>query len=141
MLLFMVHPRLHRPAVHHDAVLPVPQLPGTSFVHDAALFRKIVIDLRRVGHAVRAPEDLVQLRRGQEGSPDRLDPVIFAVGLHLLEGEVVLLHDPDELLLVCELLFVCDDGLVLFSAQVDLLDVVTDRRLATTPEAPRCEVV
>ena len=141
VLFLMVDDRLHGPTVHHDAMLPIPELPGASLVHLAALLREVVVDLRSVGHAVRAPEDLMELSRGQKRAPDRLDPVVFAVGLHLLEREVVLLQDPDQLVLVLQLLLVRDDGLVLFSAQADLLDVVPDRRLATTPEALGRQVV
>ena len=142
MLLFMVNAHFFSTAVYHDAVLAVPELPGASVVHDAALLLIIVVYLSGVWAAVRAPEDLMELGGREELPVLALYALLSAVGLHLLEREVVIQQDVDQALLLFVLFFVLDDGLVLFgSSGADLYDVITKGSGPATPEAHRCEVV
>lgn len=67
--------------------------------------------------------------------------MLAAVGLHVLEGEVILQKDPDKPVLLCDLRLIPDEDLVLLRSEVDLLDVVTEGGLPATPEAPSGQVI
>ena len=120
MLLLPVHSLLSGSAVHHDTMLTVPELPGAPFVHDAAELLEIVEDLRSVGNAERAPEDLMELGGGEEGATLGADALLPAVCLQGLQGEVVREEYVNQSLLLFVLLVVFDECLVLLRSQIDL---------------------
>lgn len=141
VLLFATHFLLHSAAIHNDPMLSIPGISWASFTHLASLICKIIIHSRSVGHAHGRAEHTIELSGGEETSFEGGDPMVFAVGLHTLKGEMIFQENINESVFISDLILIENKGFMRFCTQGDLLDIITNGRLASTPEALRCQVV
>lgn len=141
VLLFAAHLLLHGTAIHNDPMLSIPGIPWASFTHLAAFICKIIIHSGSVGHTHGRAKHTIELSGGEETSFEGSDPMIFAVGLHTLKGEMVFQENINESVFVSDLILIENKGFMRFCTQGNFLDIITNGRLASTPEAFRCQVV
>lgn len=128
-------------AIHNDPMLSIPGIPWAPFTHLASLICKIIIHSRSVGHTHGRTKHTIELSGGEKIAVERGDPLVFAVGLHILKREMVFQENINESVFVSDLLLIENKGFMSFLANRNLLNIVTNRRLATAPKSFRCQMV